>query len=82
MIKKIFIWLFISSVMVSVLVTNYRVTMLEEKMKGVYQSLANFQAERMAARRALQKETGSAIDKLQDLSKDYGKPPQWKEHYP
>ena len=64
MIKKIFIWLFISSVMVSVLVTNYRVAMLEEKMKGVYQSLANFQAERMAARRALQKETGSAIDKL------------------
>jgi hypothetical protein len=69
-------------VMVSVLITNYRMAILEEKMKGVYQSLANFQAERMAARRALQKETGSAIDKLQDLSKDYGKPPQWKEHYP
>ena len=82
MIVKIFTRILILSVMVTVVVTNYRVTILEQKVQSVYQSLANFQAERTAARRQIQKETAGALDKMQDLAKDYGKPPQWKEHYP
>ena len=77
MIIKVFTRILVFSVMVTVVVTNYRVTVLEEKMKSVYQSLDNFQAERMAAKRQLQKETAPAIDKLQELSKGYNKFPNW-----
>ena len=45
MLRKIFAWLFIPSVVVAVMVTDCRVAMLNEQMKSVYQSLGNLHAE-------------------------------------
>jgi len=82
MLRQLFVWLFMPSLIVSVVVTDYRVSVLDQQMKSVYQSLANFQAERMAARQTNRRELlgmRQDFNKLDILSRDAGKLPRWPE---
>jgi len=77
MLRQLFVLLFIPSLIVSVVVTDYRVSVLDQQMKSVYQSLANFQAERMNPRELLGMRQD--FNKLDILSRDAGKLPRWPE---